>query len=499
MSFQPTTPAQKKKQRDLTRFIEDRYNLTELDDLYYDLGIDVENISVNLTGKKAKARELVLYCARNTEDLGNDEYRSMMYPLLELVAEKDPGMDVAQFAWLDWPYPGDDAKPDLPAPPAIAAPVGEKSPAAAENQVAETAVPPRADYVNFDISIDAKRDGIYPITARSYSGETEKAVQQPDPYADESFADVTYFMKELSASEEDTKTIGNTLRDFLFPPDILKLFAGVRARAKAEGKLGVRVRLHIAGDAPEMTRIPWEYCRYDHGFLALDESTPVVRYTSVGTAVSSTNTPEKVRILLASASPKDLNPIDVTAQIQRIKSALHKLEEDGRVEIQDIEHATRSQLRRKVRDYDPHILHFVGHGMIKGGDGALALEDTEGNISTVDADDMHILVKGKSVRLIFLSACETAAHDENNTSDAIMGMAPKLVAAGVPAVVAMQYEVPEATAGAFTRDMYQYLANGKPLDAAVTEARIGVYFDNDDKLYWAIPVLFMRSPDGRIW
>ena len=103
MSFQPTTPAQKKKQRDLTRFIEDRYNLTELDDLYYDLGIDVENISVNLTGKKAKARELVLYCARNTEDLGNDEYRSMMYPLLELVAEKDPGMDVAQFAWLDWP------------------------------------------------------------------------------------------------------------------------------------------------------------------------------------------------------------------------------------------------------------------------------------------------------------------------------------------------------------------------------------------------------------
>ncbi len=80
-----------------------------------------------------------------------------------------------------------------------------------------------------------------------------------------------------------------------------------------------------------------------------------------------------------------------------------------------------------------------------------------------------------------------------------MGIAPMLVAAGVPAVIAMQFEIPEKTAISFTRDLYQFLADGEPLDAAITEARIGAYIDNNDKIFWAIPVLFMRSPDGRIW
>ena len=248
-----------------------------------------------------------------------------------------------------------------------------------------------------------------------------------------------------------------------------------------------------------MTRIPWEYCRDERSFLALDESSPIVRYTSVGTAVSSTNTPEKVRILLVTASPKDQPLIDLDAQIKRVKESLDKLVKAGRVELKVVEHATRRDLRSNFRRYDPHILHFLGHGMVKDGDGALLLEDNDGNTSTVDADDMYVLARSSSVRLVVLSACKTAAHDEENTSDAIMGMAPKLVAAGVPAVVAMQYEVPEDTAVAFVRDLYQFLADGDPLDAAMTEARIGVYFDNDDKLHWAIPVLFMRSPDGKIW
>ncbi len=500
MSFQPTTPEQKKKQRDLVRLIEDRFNQAELDELYFDLTIDVENISANMTGKKAKSRELVLYCARNTEKFSEDEYRSMMYPLLEAIAEAKPDVDVAQFAWLDWPYPGskstDQAAPAVKPPPLTQPPFLQTDTPSSQQETAPSA---KEDYVNFDIFIDAKRDDGYPVTARSYIGETEKAVRQSDPYTDEAFKDVLYFMSELTGSETDTVEIGNILRSFLFPPEIQGLFSAARARAGAEGRKGIRVRLHIAGDAPEMTRIPWEYCRDDRSFLALDESSPIVRYTSVGTAVSSTNTPEKVRILLATASPKDRSPINVTVQVNRIKESLDKLIQSGRVELRIIEHTTRRDLRTHFRRYDPHILHFLGHGMVENGDGALVLEDNEGNASTVDADDMYVLARSSSVRLVVLSACKTAAHDETNTSDAIMGIAPKLVAAGVPAVVAMQYEVPEDTAVAFVRDLYQFLADGEPLDAAVTEARIGVYFDNDDKMFWAIPVLFMRSPDGKIW
>jgi hypothetical protein len=80
-----------------------------------------------------------------------------------------------------------------------------------------------------------------------------------------------------------------------------------------------------------------------------------------------------------------------------------------------------------------------------------------------------------------------------------MGLAPKLVWGDTPAVLAMQFALPDEAGAPFMQTLYEFLADDEPLDTAVTEARIGLYFDNTDKFYWAIPVLFMRSPDGRIW
>ncbi|MCA9875600.1 MAG: CHAT domain-containing protein, partial [Anaerolineales bacterium] len=84
-------------------------------------------------------------------------------------------------------------------------------------------------------------------------------------------------------------------------------------------------------------------------------------------------------------------------------------------------------------------------------------------------------------------------------SEAIMGIAPRLVWDGMPAVIAMQYAVPDTTAGLFAKELYTFLTDYYPLDKAVTEARITTYFTSQDKAYWGIPVLFMRAPDGRLW
>jgi hypothetical protein len=37
------------------------------------------------------------------------------------------------------------------------------------------------------------------------------------------------------------------------------------------------------------------------------------------------------------------------------------------------------------------------------------------------------------------------------------------------------------------------------LDRAITEARINLYTYDEENIFWAVPVLFMRSPDGVIW
>ncbi|MCZ7669035.1 MAG: CHAT domain-containing protein [Chloroflexi bacterium] len=85
-----------------------------------------------------------------------------------------------------------------------------------------------------------------------------------------------------------------------------------------------------------------------------------------------------------------------------------------------------------------------------------------------------------------------------------MGIAPTLTVGNdtdghIPAVVGMQYPVPDQTAITFSQMFYQFLADGEPLDAAVTKARMGVFFSGTDKVYWGIPVLFMTSNDGVIW
>jgi hypothetical protein len=106
------------------------------------------------------------------------------------------------------------------------------------------------------------------------------------------------------------------------------------------------------------------------------------------------------------------------------------------------------------------------------------------------------LMGDTGVKVVILNACKTAAHDAR---DAIMGVAPALVRAEIPAVIAMQFNVPDKTALGFTRDLYRFLAMGRPLDSAVTEMRIGAYIGSSDKYFWGIPAIFMRAPDGVIW
>lgn len=355
-------------------------------------------------------------------------------------------------------------------------------------------------YANFDIRIDMKQNDGYPVYAeasygnKSY-GETARRTLQVLP-SDYDFQDQIDYLRDLIAKEPDTIQLGETLYKFLFPPDVWNLFTRTLAQVKAEGLSGVRVRLRLNTDSPELSQIPWEYCRDDRNFLALNKSTPLVRYISTDRPVPGT-TPDKVRILLAMASPEDQAELNVTAEENRIRSALSQLIDEGRVELQVIPNATPRELRRTFRRYDPHILHFIGHGTLKpNGEGALVLENDERQSHLVDADDMQVLLQGSSVKLCVLSACKTAATDASN---AIMGVAPKLVWTGVPAVIAMQFIVPDKTAISFMHDFYEFLADGRPLDSAVTEARIGIYFDNDDKVFWGIPVLFMRAPDGVIW
>ena len=97
-----------------------------------------------------------------------------------------------------------------------------------------------------------------------------------------------------------------------------------------------------------------------------------------------------------------------------------------------------------------------------------------------------------------LQACEGAML---SSSQAFVGLASRVVQQNIPVVVAMQYEVSNATASRFARRFYQQLAEDDPVDIAAQYGRRAIALGPTQyrKRDFATPVIFMRVPDGYLF
>ena len=179
-------------------------------------------------------------------------------------------------------------------------------------------------------------------------------------------------------------------------------------------------------------------------------------------------------------------------------SGLADLQRQGLVRLERLEKATLSSLQRQLRKDDYHIFHFIGHGGYdkKAEDGVLVLEDETGRGREVSGRYLGTMLHDqKSLRLAVLNACEGAITSSN---DPFSGVAHSLVQKGIPAVIAMQNEITDEAAIVLAHEFYGAIADGYPVDASLAEARKAVFAQNND-IEWGTPVLYMRSPDGRIF
>ena len=147
-----------------------------------------------------------------------------------------------------------------------------------------------------------------------------------------------------------------------------------------------------------------------------------------------------------------------------------------------------------------HVFHFVGHGGFKDstGEGFLAMEGPAGRYEEITGERLATILRvGKQrLRLVVLNACEGA---RTGLADPFAGVATSLtLACNLPAVVAMQFDITDDAAVLFAASFYGALSAGRPIDAAVTAARLAIYASQND-VEWATPVLYMRSPDGQLF
>lgn len=272
------------------------------------------------------------------------------------------------------------------------------------------------------------------------------------------------------------------------------------SRDQAEGRdAGLRVRLRLT-DAPELADLPWEYL-YDvdaRRFVALSEWTPLVRYLDLPGRIRPLPVHPPLRILVVVASPTDFPALDVDAEWARLQAALRDLQDDGRVRLERAPDGTMAELQRQLRRGEHHVFHYIGHGRYDPqlGDGQLAMEGPTGRAQPISGSDLGALLHDhRTLRLALLNSCEGA---RGGRTDPYSGTAQSLVYQGIPAVVAMQFEITDRAAIVFTRGFYEAVADGYPLDAAMAEARKAIRLQ-PNQVEWGTPVLYLRAPDGRIF
>ncbi len=302
--------------------------------------------------------------------------------------------------------------------------------------------------------------------------------------------------------EELFINLGRMLFQQLFHDEIEDVYRASLGSARAQGK-GLRIRLRL--EPSELGAIPWEYL-YDELndlFLGVSPETPITRYIQVPEPPRSITIQSTLKVLVVISNPvnlaeRGLPELDAEKERQVLSQALEEWEKDGLVQLEFLDHAIASEIREKLRRYQPHIVHFIGHGAFKDdgfAEAYLVIEDDDHRFRLInDRTFREFFLGSESTKLVVLNACQSAA---SSSTQPMVGLAPNLVRRGLPAVVAMQYSIYDDTAIKFSREFYRALAVGFPVDTAISEARRGIYIDcGADTRDWGIPVLFMRSPDG---
>lgn len=361
------------------------------------------------------------------------------------------------------------------------------------------------EYVDFDLELSSGADGGY-VARVVFSPRGEANAAVTIPYQGAELENVILKLgrtragvRSLSSPQARlARSFGERLFDAVFAGEVGTLFQRSLDEAGDNGA-GLRVRLRLSA-VPELADIPWEYL-YSASlgrFLVLSVDTPVVRYLDLPRKVAPLRVSAPLRILLVVSSPTDLAALDHQDEVARLKRELDPLVRAGSVVIDPLPDATLAGLRTALRRGEYHVLHFIGHGGFDQNlaDGVLAFEDGHQRSHRVSGADLGtILHDHHTLRLAVLNACEGARQ---SPTDPFSGVAQSLVRQGIPAVVAMQFEITDKAALVFGQEFYAAIADGYPIDAALAQARLAV-FSTDNDVEWGTPVLYLRARDGRIF
>ena len=365
-----------------------------------------------------------------------------------------------------------------------------------------------SQYTNLDITISGNRPPFSVLASyRGLSGASTFGQDALNPVWQE-------FLSRLSdqfqtQGEQLLAEIGSRLFSQLIRDQVRDLWAQARTDLDDGGRLRLRLILH----PPAVAALPWETLhdpRRNQSFAAdanisLVRTQNLVSYVARPRALEAT-LPLKVLLVTVDTGTMDAptpqrpqqgeqgNRLAAHKESGQIRSAVAGLS-SGRVNLDQLDgRVTIQQIRERLLTTRPDILHFVGHG---NEDGLLLWADDAPALVSA-ASLRAVMQQAESVKLVFLNACLAGRVDSTRP---FAGIAHQLLQSGLPAVIAMRYEILDLSAANFASGVYEALVSGQGrghIDAAVSIARNNLYINDPNRVDYATPILWLNAEDGRI-
>lgn len=367
-------------------------------------------------------------------------------------------------------------------------------------------------FVDFDIRIHKSGRGRYGV-----SGETRADGRAGPERLDWTRLNQPDLQEKLRRLQEepftltraDFRQVGSELFASLFRGQALRLFTGLwDQKVQKRSDTYLRLRLDIDEYAPEIAVLPWELLYWRDAHLGTQIKTLVTRqlldldYGPIAPLTLS----ERPAVLVIIPSGSGLRTDEERQGIKEILTQAGFPFEvlEGEVTLLRL----ADTLARKPYP----ILHFIGHGDVQedkdeAWQGMLRFNSPDGAEEWVGQERLQALLSSyaSTTRLMVLNGCLGGAIRERRPVQpgrGFVGLAPALLKSGIPAVVAMQYEIGDGIAIQFARSFYQRLSSGQwagHVDIAVSLARNDCFLVAADDRGFATPVIYLRATDGLLF
>lgn len=173
---------------------------------------------------------------------------------------------------------------------------------------------------------------------------------------------------------------------------------------------------------------------------------------SKSVATSTGTNSEKLRILFLAANPITTGRLRLDEEIREIDNRLLVAKYRERFDIKQAWAVRHRDLSQALQRYEPHIVHFSGHGST---DGAIVIEDDQGNAHPVPGTSLARLFRvfKDHVRCVVLNACWSAEQANAIVSE-------------IDVVIGMKQSIGDKAAINFASGFYQALGYGQNIKNA---------------------------------